>query len=302
MKTNKNIFKLLLLLPILATIFNGCNDCDLVGTTYPCRVREGTIPLFDPRLIYNQIDTLTTIVPTYNNQTFQFPNDNSSSGTLTNDNRYDTGDTLGQYYVIDSRSYNDPITGELLSAKLLNIYPPNPSMVGDAMVVSVAPDFSYALVRFFGSVARFPQPFNFEDAYRFCNEYLPGYKQTTGDDEFTNIASQSTIWGSAIAFNNPTPAENNVRITNALNQDVTSQYLNTIPQNILNELGSNKQTTGVDVQVRVGDVYYYRARNGKEFAVIVSNIFEGSLDPFIKRVTIRFSELKGKGQTECPTN
>jgi len=295
------IKSILIILSAFALFAQSCGDCDLVGTTYPCRVREGTVPLFEPSLFVDT-DGNITMVPRYNNQTFLFPIDNTSSGTLTNDNRYETDSYLDQFLILDQRLWTDTGTGEVLRAQLINQFPPNPIMVGDAMVVSVANDHSYALIRFYGNVARFPQRFLFEDAFRFCNQYLKEYKDVTGDTEFKMIASQATRYGVGIRYNNPTPIENSIRILNNANQDVTSQYLNVIPQNLLLDLGRERVVVGVDVQVTVGDVLYYRARNGKEFAVIISNIFEGSLDPNIQRVTIRFSELKGRGPNECKTS
>ncbi len=291
------IKSLLIIISAFALFAQSCGDCDLVGTTYPCRVREGTVPLFEPSLVKDSEGNIT-MVPRYNNQTFLFPIDNSSSGTLTNDNRYEATNELSQFLVIDQRTWTDPITNEILRAQLVNKFPPNPLMVGDAMVTSVATDHTYALIRFYGYVAKFPTPFYFEDAYRFCNDYLKNHKDN-GDPEFKIIASQASQYGVNIRYPGTPPTENQIRVLNSSNEDVTSLYLGAVPQNIINEFNQNAKANGVDVQVSVGDVLYYRARNGKEFAVIVSNIFQGSLDPRIQRVTVRFSELKGRGPNEC---
>lgn len=303
---NKIIQKAIYLLSS-AVLVVSCNvDCGLVTTTYPCRVRETTIPQFDPRL--NLVNGKVEVVPTYNNQTFEFPSDNSSSGRLANDNRYESSNINNQYYVVDQLIYTYPITNEAWTVQLVNLFPPNSDMTGDLMVVSVNADsiMPTALIRFAGKLSKFNEFFMFEDAQKFCSNYLPDYRVNYNDDEYKKMADASTQYGQGVKPNPGTVYADNIRILNSVRKDITNDTIDAnrtaleiLPQNVKNDILSKTNINGIDVPVNLGEVYYYKAVNGKIFAFIVANIFEGALDPKIKRVTIRFSELLGQGVNEC---
>ena len=84
------------------------------------------------------------------------------------------------------------------------------------------------------------------------------------------------------------------------NRDVTDQYKSQIPETVKRKLLENENANAIDITVRPGEVYYYKARNGKEFAVVIADIRQGTFEPYLKRVTIKFSEIRGQKKTECP--
>lgn len=296
---NININKLGLIILIFGfgLFVQSCEDCDLVTTTFECRVREATVPEFDPRLIL--IGNEVTIVPTYNNQTFRFPDDITSSGTLTNDNRYESEKLQDQFLVIEQTDWTYPVDNKSYKVQIVNMIPPNAYMIGDIMVIDVDTISNYALIRFKGNVAQFPEKFLYEDAYKFCNEYLPNYRTKYTDPEYRTIANQGSLYGVNIVSPVADTSVNHIRVLDSDGNDVSSTMENQVPQDIITNLNSKVKSVGHSVYVKIGDVFYYRAINGKEFAVIVSNIFKGTLEPKINRVTLRFSELKGKDTQEC---
>ncbi|MFW5662761.1 MAG: hypothetical protein ACOCZW_03465, partial [Bacteroidota bacterium] len=245
-----------------------------------------------------QPDSVIVPVPTYSIHTFTFPADNFSSGTLTNDTRFDQS-KFGQYIFLAEESYEE--NGVALTARLADIYPPNSLMVGDIMVITTdalnTPP--RANLRFKGSLAEFPDKFFSEDAYKFCNEYLEGYRQQ--DEDFSDIADDARQFGSGLPTAVPYQYTNDdIIIVNQNNEDVTDQYISTIPRAVVNELKSKASSEAVDIIVEPGDVFYYKAVNGKEFALVIADIREGSFEPHLKRVTIKFSELKGSKVEACP--
>ncbi|MBM2813426.1 MAG: hypothetical protein HW421_188 [Ignavibacteria bacterium] len=301
LNTKFNLYIIRNILFLCMLILFSCGDCNLITADYPCQIREATITLFDPRVnIIN--DSVIVPVPTYSNHTFQFPNDNASSGLLTNDNRFDVKDVKKQFIVLDNIEYTPSGSNETHTVQLVSINPSNTNMIGDLMVVDVNMNSTpnSALLRFYGYLARFPNDFFSEDAYKFCQQYLEGYRKS--DINYGKIRQQSTSNGSGL----PNSVQklyniNNIRVLDSKGNDVSDIYKSSIPSNILSGIYSSNKSTAIDIQVKAGQVYYYKARNGKEFAVVIVDIRQGTFEPFMKRVTIKFSELVGTKTTECPT-
>ncbi len=291
------LIKISIILIIAAGTYS-CGDCGLQTADYPCNVREATITKFDPRLVLEG-DSLLTPVPTYSIHTFMFPGDNSSSGVLLNDTRFEQGDYTAQFITIAEDKV--VLADETLYVRLVSYHPTNDQMKGDLIVidmdsVAVPPT---ATLRFSGDLAKFPDDFRSEDAYKFCQEYLPQYREN--DDDYSGIASQASEYGGALP--NAVDAQftrDNILIVNSLGDDVTQQYIDQIDPLIIDDLLATQEADAVNVLVRPGEVYYYKAANGKEFAVVIADIRQGTFEPFLKRVTIKFSELKGMKVTQCP--
>ncbi len=293
-----NIKKYILTLILLTVLMvYSCGECGLVEAEYPCRVREATVTRFDPRLETDN-DTTYFPVPTYSIHTFTFPSDNASSGVLSNDNRFDENKFLDQYITIAQREVTLN-RGEFL-VKLVSFQPPNNDIVGDLMVIAVDSTASpmTARLRFFGSLSRFPDDFLSENANRFCNEYLPNYREQ--DEDYKEISSRASRYGrnltNAVSESFDTT---NIVVVNSAGRDVTGARYDDVPQNVIDDLLAS-QTEAIDVVVTPGEVYYYKARNGKEFAVVIVDIHAGRFPPHLKRVTIKFSELRGAKKEECP--
>jgi len=286
---------IILLLIIAAVALDSCSDCDLVTATYPCRVREATITQFDPRLnVIN--DSTVSPVPTYSIHTFTFPNDNESSGLLTNDTRFDQEDALKQVVVLAEDEYN--YRDRDYKVQLVSRFPTNSSIIGDVMVVDVttaAP--RTALIRFYGSLSQFPMSMQSEDASIFCDTLEAFRLENDGYDPVQNAASQYGKTLPQAELRELT--EQDLRVLDDKGVDVTSTELDNVPIDIKEKLLANKAARAYDVRVIPGEIYYYKARNGKEFSVLIADINEGSFDPYLKRVTLKFSEISEGGKKGC---
>jgi hypothetical protein len=283
----KKIIHIMIIASILIA-FNSCNDCPLENSpTTVCEVREATITLFNPSLDDpTPPDTVRLPVPEYSIHTFLFPMDKSNSGTLTNDSRFEDNEQL----IVAQQAFPNPLgTGDLL-AVIYDIFPFNSLMVGDLMVVRVRlnadPTLREADLRFNGYLQRMPDDFMSENADEFCEDYI---KELTQDDieGFRTSASQ---WGAVLpnaVFHDYEPSD----ITVIDNSGNTVPGV-TPPVETINELLAKVQDNAVDITVKLGQVYYYRARNNKEFAVVIADIKEGTFEPNKRRVTIMFTALK----------
>lgn len=269
----------------LLLLFGSCCDCPLEpnqNPIYDCLVREASITVFEPGLVVDNTTDPPTItpVPEYSIHTFQFPNDDNSSGLLTNDDRFADQENI----VIASVPYSN---GEPYSVAILDDLPLNISIRGDILVVSTDPVGSTAQLRFAGRLARLPQTFNSENADQFCS-YIDNNTNVISD-----AADNASLYGAAdpLASINDFSAAS-IEIINANGEVVTGEA--GVPAPLLEDINQLRNITGgsgIDIQVEPGDAFYYEARNGKSFVVIVVDVFEGILSPFKRRVTIMFNPL-----------
>jgi hypothetical protein len=65
----------------------------------------------------------------------------------------------------------------------------------------------------------------------------------------------------------------------------------TPPQNDIDEALKLVKNHAVNITVKLGEVYLYRAINGKYFIFAITDIREGTLSPYKRRLTIMFSEI-----------
>jgi hypothetical protein len=156
-----------------------------------------------------------------------------------------------------------------------------------------------AYLRIYGSLARFPDDFESEDAYRFCEEYLKNYRDT--DPDFKSISSEKSLYGEALPNTVAGKFDiDDIIVINEAGWDVSITIKPRVPQVIIDALLGGANTSAVDIRVSPGEVYFYKARNGKEFAVVIADIRQGSFEPYLRRVTIKFSELRGMKVSDCP--
>jgi hypothetical protein len=256
-----------------------------------------TGPIQDPR-VYNQ--TITefnagwnppadpldptdpgTPVARFSISTFQFPANSSSSGNFPNDQRFSTGRGI----VLDTEPFKD--NGKSYTAQLVNRSPTNDQLQGDIMVVSVdlASNPRTARLRFSGNLYRFPSTLGTGSATAFI-DYIKQNAHT--EEQLQTLRGLAMPYGLNIATTNG--AKLDTIVVDSLGREVTGIP---IPGGTAAELTSSQVTTYYDVTVEIGEVYYYIAENGVEFAIHIEDIFEGSLAPNQRRVTIKFAALHG---------
>lgn len=263
---------------------NSCNDCPLEKSpTTVCKVREATITKFNPSLQEPILpDTVWIPVPEYSIHTFLFPSDNSNSGMLTNDSRFEEDERL----IMAQESFLNPFGGDDLIAVIYDIYPFNSIMVGDMMVIGVDSLLSFAVLRLYGKVARMPEDFMSENADEFCEDYIGEF-----DENYINYLREAASSYGASLPNASTHSynEDNITVIDKSGNTITNV---TAPVDVVNDLLAEARDKAIDITVVPGQVYYYKARNSKEFAVVIADITEGTFEPNKKRVTIMFTALR----------
>ena len=284
----KRIIYILLIAGIMLFAFNFCNECPIdEAPTTVCEVRDATITKFNPSLQEpTPPDTVWVPVPEYSIHTFLFPADKSNSGLMTNDSRFEEQE---QIIMADEKFPNPDGSGEL-KAVIYDIYPFNTLMVGDLMVIRVTLDpdplLSEAVLRFYGDLARMPQDFTSENADLFCEDYI----SNLDEGDINSFRDNSSQYGAAL----PNASVHSYDEDDILVIDNDGNVLPGVsaPASVVNDLLSVARNNAIDVIVSPGEVYFYKARNGKEFAVVIADISEGTFEPFKKRVTIMFTALR----------
>lgn len=268
----KNIYFIIISLLIFLA---SCSDCPICDAPKKCNVRDATITEFNPRL-QKLNDTTLVPVPAYSIQTFQFPSDDNTSGVLTNDNRFSTTDKL----TLADTVFN--LGAGNRHSILADVYPLNPMMIGDIMVVSVDVANRTAILRFFGDLAKYPEDFQSEDADKFCTEFIPKYQ----GDSLKKITEKASKYG----INLPNASRHNYTQNDITTYDDFGNIITeTLPVTIISSLLNKATNNAIDVLVKPGEVYYYKARNGRTFAVLIADMNKGTFEPFKNRVTILFT-------------
>jgi hypothetical protein len=256
-----------------------------------------TGPIQDPR-VYNQ--TITefdagwnppadpldptdpgTPVARFSISTFQFPANAASSGNFPNDQRFSNGRGI----VLDSEPFTD--NSKSYRAQLVNRTPDNDDLEGDIMVVSVDLNSTprTARLRFSGNLYRFPDALGTGSATAFV-DYIKQHAHT--EDQLEALRGLAMPFG--VNYTTAAGARLDTIVVDSLGREVTGIA---IPGETRSELSSSQVNVYYDVTVEIGEVYYYIADNGVEFALHIEDIFEGSLAPNQRRVTIKFAALHG---------
>ncbi|MCC6844979.1 MAG: hypothetical protein LC116_00750 [Bacteroidetes bacterium] len=266
----------------VALFATGCGCPDLVSeSTVEPRVREATITRFEPS--FDQAQNLPS--PQYSIHTFAFPANINSSGSLPNDFRVSDGKEI----VLASLQFSSG--GNDYTAALTTQVPTNGTLTGDIMIVSVDRINRRACVRFAGDLSSIGKGFNSGSAADYANHLKTLLNPPPG---------QVPAWQKAASqYGKGSPGTNLCNISNQQTLKVFDGRGNsvvplpTIPSSVTDSLYKVENVQAVEVEVAVGDIYYYKARNGIEFAVLIEDIFEGSLLPNLQRMTIKFTEIKG---------
>ena len=280
----------LLLLSICVLIFSGCGDCFVPTPIVPNEkpiVREATIAVFN-----STIDTLNnrTPVPEFNIATFRFPYSSYSSGDLPNNQKFSAGP-----WTFAEKDY--PLTGYTTTYSFNS--PPNSLMDGDILVESVTlPPISLepeTRLRFKGDVFPINTSLKTDDANIFAT-----YVQNLGkqSNPGSNLAFCAFYDASALAYKQDSTGNNySIVASNPTGNPKTFTFPSSWPLNIktLSVLPPFRNVIANDlsnysVRFNIGDVFYYKAQNGTNFFVLISNIQEGVLAPKVRRVTVKFAE------------
>lgn len=272
---------------IVGFIFQSC-ECPLQEPSAysPCNVREVTITKFYPNGTLRDTtlpdgSRQTVFVPdsTYSIHTFLFPFDANSSGFLPNDERFKNTSSI----VLFQKPFSD---GSPYYVAIFDNYPTNSGLNGDLLLFDVANDFSSAYIRVTGEIVPLPEKFNNENSQQFC-EFVNNLTQDTG--RINSLKNNLAKFGlglpiaSVTQFNagNVVVLDANGKITTAVSPS----------SNDVQDLLNSTQNQSINLTVRVGDVFLYRAKNGRLFIFAVTDLRQGSLVPYKKRLTIMFSAI-----------
>ena len=285
------MFKILFFSGVIFFVFlQSCGDCPVKDQppSFYCSVREGTISEFNPRLVKRIISPDSIYyepVQRYSIHTFLFPSNNNSSGELTNDERYEETEKIP---ILDPIPFSN---GQDYYAALVDYYPLNSTMIGDVMVLNVSLDAlnplnSTAELKIYGYISRFPHDFFSENSDEFC-AYISSYSE----DELDELRIQANKYGADLP--NARAIEYNAD-SNYVALDASGNVVDfvSVPQDDKATLQEQTIGNSVLIKVKIGQVYFYKARNGGQFVFVVSDIRAGTQLPHKRRVTLMFNPLK----------
>lgn len=284
MKSIFQKYRKIIFLALIALLVNSCCDCPLKESSIniKCFVREASITDFDPTRIFNPSDSAYIPSQTYSIHTFLFPNDLKSSGSLPNDERFKTLNSLSILKI----PFSDKRPYYLI---LFDNLPLNSDQNGDILVDSVYIDNSnflnnFAFLRIKGSIERLDQKFFNDGAQEFCDYVAQNEKEIVQKSFDLKQYGKGVVGSTQLrSF-----SVNDIKIFNSANQEVTEVIPSSEDIDKLLNLLSND---GIDLAVQMGDVFIYQSINKKKFAFAIVNISQGQLEPYKKRVTIMFTQI-----------
>lgn len=342
---NKLVKSLALLIVSGLFISSCCNDCPCdpeEANEFQCSPREVTITQFNGKLQDTAtINTDPTFqvsyypVAEYSIHSFEFPNSQSSSGSLPNDERFSSNAGIDYIPIATLSTSEVDISSDFFYA-VIDDKPANSLITGDILVDSIFLETGFmpsAFLRVRGFITGIslrvnddnnsPDQFMSESSSEFC-DYIET-AQDNGQIEKNALAIKATPFGADQLDGNGDPLftegaynANDIVLINQLGQIVVDENGNineyVVPAGskleqsindilpilnasreeataLLNEIITEKNLKYVQIEVQVGDVFYYRAVNGKSFAVAIINIDERDASPLKKRLSIIFNEL-----------
>jgi hypothetical protein len=224
-------------------------------------------------------------VPSYSIHTFRFPNDVvHSTGTLPNDQRV----ADGKFLVLASRQFSFGVPSATYTAEAISIRPPNEQLAGDVMVVTVNPAVApaAATIRVAGWIAPFASTLPTASAPAF----LACLQSPVTQASLNGLASAAVRAGAGLP-NATSQPDRAIIVRDPSGLDVTATV--SAPANIVTEFNTIPEVLAVDLTVHVGDLFFYRSRNGAPFAMLVADIQQGATAPNINRVSLKYAELYG---------
>lgn len=291
----KKIF--LIVLAFLSQIlFNSCSDCPLVESKpiVYCSPREATVTEFNPDVTAFTIKAVDGItdstyyepVKEYSIHSYQFPNDDSNSGLTPNDERFNNKTVI----TVAQEAF--AVNNKVYYAAILDRIPANEDIKGDFIISNVDTLSSpmVASLRFYGYLAKTTLSFTKENSNDFCNDIIKNPSMTTA--QLTLLRLNKIRFGDSTDFGKFTLAD--VKVIDGNGNLVSDPAIvAAIPPDAVIKLLSNSSKKIIhDVIVRPGDVYYYQARNGREFVFAITDIRVGTFEPRKRRMTIMFNAIQ----------
>jgi hypothetical protein len=305
-----NNMKTFIIIFILTIIISGsiflhsCCNCDetLIKPAEPaCNVKNNALIEFKPGIKDTTVtgsdgkdSTYFKPLPGFATETFEFPANNSSSGSQPSDERFSSS-----AFPVVSEVYKSLIIGSDVTAVIYDNYPPNDEILGDIMVTSVTIDSdplrSTAKLRFYGTITRYSKDFPSENSGDFCEKFIPE------NTDIGTLRDNSSHYGEALKDDGGTSLASQVTKGSYVEGDITvidkdgKQVTDAIPDDVKARLLDKANAKGLmDITVTPGQVYYVKARNGREFAIHITGISQGVFpnDPVKKkRVFIMFAPI-----------
>ncbi len=297
---------LLSLVFISPIIFNSCTDCPLVESKpiVYCSPREATVTEFNPDVTAFTIKAVDGItdstyyepVKEYSIHSYQFPNDDSNSGMTPNDERFNNKTLIPIY----QSAFKSLVDNKTYYAAILQKFPANEDIKGDFIVTQVdtlPPTINPLLpmtakLRFYGFLAPIPTlSFKKENSNDFCTDIIKNLSQA----QLTQLRTDKIRFGDSTDFGSFTLAD--IKIVDIINGNFISDPLViaslplSVATSIINPSVSTRKVIH-DVVVRPGEVYYYQARNGREFVFAITDIRVGTFEPRKRRMTVMFNAIK----------
>lgn len=318
-----------LLFILFVYLFAGCCDC-LEETDPPkpfCSPREATVTKFDPTLIQevfqdqNGNDSIV-YYPTdaYSIHGFQFPDSKSSSGNLPIDNGRYSSEVGKDRVALAQTALPDGVFGRFpVYLAVLSNLPANEDINGDFIISEVDlsnPLDPIAYVRFKGWIDFVNDNLFSESSQDFCDYYetefnINDYKPSRfGEDKpraitrnvNSNIVSLIDARGNILIEDISSPT---IRLTGGaynLNEielwsQITGALLGSGINNIFNsdlindlrELSEQKKV--VDIEVHIGDYFYYQSTKGMGYLIQFQNIAERNINGIKRRVSFMFTDF-----------
>jgi hypothetical protein len=266
-----------ILISLAAVLFlNSCTECPLCEQANQCKVREATITEFNAGL--EQLNDSTWIpVAEYSIHSFLFPDDDNSSGTLPNETPYLLKDKIQ----LGELTYNDG--KQDLNIILLSNYPTCERMVGDILLIDADTTNGNVVIRVSGEICKLPNNYMLDDAELFCKNYIPN-----NEAEISEGYSLLSQYGKGFIFASYEPFS----IYNFKVFDMSGNEMAATPAaNVVNNMLKAVSSKTINLTVKKGKVFLYRARNGRMFVFSIANISQSTTPPYKKRITILFTAL-----------
>lgn len=283
-------------------------------------------------IINNETNVIESInynpVDSFSIHTFKFPDDMSTSGSLPNDPRFQSDQGIA-YLPVAKVAVNKVGPSIPFFVAFLSNTPTNDDMVGDILVEDIDlqsnPADPLASLKFAGSLYRISQrAMPSESSREFC-EYLEDNNLSDEGRVMNEYRPNLSEYGEAYGItNNFNYNEDDLVILNQNNQvvaawngatwDFRSEIINgtqyyflneNTRDNLINDFNAIDREKAVEelqamladksdvtVEVGLGDIFFYRAVNGRDFIMTIINISQKQLgNAYKKRISIMFNEI-----------
>jgi hypothetical protein len=297
----KNVNKINILFVIAFSILlSSCCDCELEPVlTIRCFPREATATVFDPSgttQILKGSDGKDSLVFTpgaqFSIHQYKFPTSRASSGETPNDTRFVNASltTLKEF------PFTRSTDNKKFVAKFVKNFPFNEDLVGDILVEAVDTVANTATIRINGDILLIRSNYLEDNSSKFCNDIVEPLNQN--QSQLKQFREQRVAFGNAakanLTLSDLSFFDENGGAINDPSMISTFQNSEKILKEFEEYLNSvNGIRTYGNMQVRLGEAYYYRSRsNGREYIFLISSVRSGSLPPYKRRMTILFTSIE----------